>query len=143
VSKAYYFGYKLHHVTFVRGVFTSMDISKASVHDVHFLSEIKHSKLSNCTLIGDKGYLSKQHQLDLFTSCNIRFQTPKRANQKDKVKFEFVFSKSRKRIETLFSQLCDQNLFSIHLQNIIFLEKTDMRILLIMDHLLLFDINAV
>ena len=108
VSKAYYFGYKLHLVTSVRGVFASMDISKASIHDVHYLSDIKYSKLNNCTLLGDKGYLSKTHQLDLFSSCNIKLETPKRSNQIDKQKFEPVFRKLRKRIETLFSQLCDQ-----------------------------------
>jgi hypothetical protein len=108
VSKAYYFGYKLHLVTSVRGVFVSMDISKASVHDVHYLSDIKYSKLNNCTLLGDRGYLSKTHQLDLFSSCNIKLETPKRSNQIDKQKFEPVFRKLRKRIETLFSQLCDQ-----------------------------------
>jgi len=108
VSKAYYFGYKLHLVTSVRGVFASMDISKASIHDVHYLSDIKYSKLNNCTLLGDKGYLSKTHQLDLFSSCNIKLETPKRSNQIDKHKFEPVFRKLRKRIETLFSQLCDQ-----------------------------------
>ena len=108
VSKAYYYGYKLHLVTSVRGVFASMDMSKASVHDVHYLSDIKHSHLSNCLLIGDKGYLSREHQLDLFTTCNIRLETPRRSNQIDKEPFEYVYKKSRKRIETLFSQLCDQ-----------------------------------
>jgi uncharacterized membrane protein len=85
-----------------------MDMSKASVHDVYYLTDIKHSHLSNCRLIGDKGYLSKEHQLDLFSSCNIRLETPKRSNQKDKEPFAYIFKKSRKRIETLFSQLCDQ-----------------------------------
>ena len=108
VSKAYYYGYKLHLVTSVRGVFASMDMSKASVHDVYYLSDIKNSHLNNCNLIGDKGYISKEHQLDLFSSCNIRLETPKRSNQKDKEPFAYVFKKSRKRIETLFSQLCDQ-----------------------------------
>lgn len=108
VSKSYYYGYKLHLVTSVRGVFSSMDMSKASVHDVHYLSDIKHSDLSNCTLIGDKGYLSKEHQVDLFSSCNIRLETPKRSNQKNREPFNYIFKRSRKRIETLFSQLCDQ-----------------------------------
>ena len=108
VSKSYYYGYKLHLVTSVRGVFSSMDMSKASVHDVHYLSDIKHSDLSNCTLIGDKGYLSKEHQVDLFSSCNIHLETPKRSNQKNREPFNYIFKRSRKRIETLFSQLCDQ-----------------------------------
>ena len=108
VSKTYYYGYKLHLVTSVKGIYQSMDITKASVHDVHYLNDIKYSALNNCTLIGDKGYLSQQYQIDLFTSCQIELQTPKRNNQYDKERFPLIFKKCRRRIETLFSQLCDQ-----------------------------------
>lgn len=108
VSKSYFYGYKLHLLTSMRGVFHSMDLSKASVHDVHYLSQIKHSGLNNCTLIADRGYLSSKQQLDLFTSCSIELQTPKRSNQKDYQLFSPIFKRTRKRIETLFAQLCDQ-----------------------------------
>ena len=46
--------------------------------------------------------------LDLFRSVNIKLETPKRANKKDHKPQPYIFRKSRKRIETLFSQLCDQ-----------------------------------
>ena len=108
VSKSYYYGYKLHLVTSVTGVFYSMDLTKASVHDVSYLKEIKQSEMKNATLIGDKGYLSKQVQLDLFHYSNIKLETPKRSNQKQEIQWHPIFRKSRKRIETLFSQLCDQ-----------------------------------
>lgn len=108
VTKSYYFGYKLHLLTTIKGVFHSMDLSKASVHDVHYLNDMKKSRLSNCTLIGDKGYLSSSHQVDLFHHAHIRLQTPMRSNQKNYQHFDPVFCKCRKRIETLFSQLCDQ-----------------------------------
>jgi len=108
VSKSYYYGYKLHLITSVRGVFQSMDMTKASVHDVHYLSDVKYSGLNNCVLLGDKGYLSKTHQLDLFTSCNINLATPNRNNQHIKELYPFIFKRFRKRIETIFSQLCDQ-----------------------------------
>jgi IS5 family transposase len=85
-----------------------MDMTKANVHDVNYLNDVKHSSLNNCTLIADKGYLSSEYQNDLFSSCKIRLQTPQRTNQKNIKPFPFVFKKSRKRIETLFSQLCDQ-----------------------------------
>lgn len=46
--------------------------------------------------------------MDLFETANIRLEIPYRANQKDwKPVFPEV-TKARKRIETLFSQLCDQ-----------------------------------
>src|SRR5690554_6341434 len=45
---------------------------------------------------------------DLFQTVNIKLETPKRNNQKDYRPQPYIFRKSRKRIETLFSQLCDQ-----------------------------------
>jgi hypothetical protein len=108
VNKAYYYGYKLHLITSVRGIFHSMDLTKASVHDVHFLSQLKYTGLNNCTLIADKGYLSSEYQLDLFTTNQIKLQTPTRTNQKNHLPFEPIYRRFRKRIETLFAQLCDQ-----------------------------------
>ncbi|TZF80651.1 IS982 family transposase [Pedobacter sp. BS3] len=108
VNKAWYYGYKLHLVTSVKGVFHSMDLSRASVHDIRYLDDIKCSGLNNCTLVGDKGYLSKTHQIDLFSTAKIELKTPMRSNQNNKEPVEPVFKRVRKRIETLFAQLCDQ-----------------------------------
>jgi len=102
-----YYGYKLHAVCSVRGIIQSIDLSPASVHDIHYLKDIRE-QIGDCTLIGDKGYLSSEVQLNLFETCNIRLNTPMRRNQKGYKKQPYVFRKSRKRIETLFSQLCDQ-----------------------------------
>ena len=107
VSKQYYVGYKLHLVTSLNGVFFSMDLSKASVHDLHYLSDIKHSGLNNATLIGDAGYVSSDYQVDLFTQARINLKAPMRKNQKDYKPYPFIFRRSRKRIETIFSQLSD------------------------------------
>jgi len=103
----WFYGYKLHGVCSINGIFHSFDITKAEVHDVHFLKNIKH-QMSDCVLLGDRGYLSQSIQLDLFQTVNIKLETPKRANQKDYKPQPYIFRKSRKRIETLFSQLCDQ-----------------------------------
>jgi hypothetical protein len=106
-QKLYYYGYKLHGVCSISGVFQSLDISPASVHDIQYLKDIK-MQLSDCVLLGDRGYLSAQYQLNLFETANINLQTPKRKNQKDYQLQPYIFRKSRKRIETLFAQLCDQ-----------------------------------
>lgn len=103
----HFYGYKLHAVCSIEGVFQSFDLSPASVHDIHYLKDIKN-QLSDCVLLGDKGYLSSSAQLDLFDSVNIQLETPKRKNQKDYRPQFYPFKKFRKRIETLFSQLCDQ-----------------------------------
>ena len=103
----YYYGYKLHAVCGLSGVIHSFDLTKASVHDIHYLKDVK-VEYCNSTFIGDKGYLSASVQLDLFKTANIRLEVPYRANQKDWKPVFPGFAKARKRIETLFSQLCDQ-----------------------------------
>ncbi len=40
-QKMHYYGYKLHAICSIDGVFKSFDISKASVHDIHYLKDIK------------------------------------------------------------------------------------------------------
>lgn len=103
----HFYGYKIHAVCSVEGVFKSFDISKASVHDIHYLKDIKN-QLNNCVILGDKGYLSADYQLDLFESKQIKLEVPMRKNQDNYKKQTYIFRKKRKRIETLFSQLCDQ-----------------------------------
>jgi len=103
----HYYGYKIHAVCSIEGVFKSFDISKASVHDIHYLKDIKN-QFKDCVILGDKGYLSSDYQLDLFESKQIKLEVPMRKNQYNYQKQSYIFRKKRKRIETLFSQLCDQ-----------------------------------
>lgn len=105
--KLHYFGYKIHAVCTMQGVFKSFDVSKASLHDIHYLNDVSH-QFEHCVIVGDKGYLSKQWQADLFEQSAIKLHTPPRTNQINEPIFPKVFRKARKRIETLFSQLCDQ-----------------------------------
>lgn len=106
-SKTAFYGYKLHAICSLSGVIQSFDISPASVHDIHYLKDIRE-QMKDCTLIGDKGYLSTEIQIDLFNYANIQLDTPMRSNQKNYIPQFSLFRKKRKRIETLFSQLCDQ-----------------------------------
>jgi hypothetical protein len=106
-QKMHFYGYKLHLVCSAEGVVHNFDLSPASVHDLHFLKDVK-LQLSHCTLIGDKGYVSADYQLDLFQSRQIKLHVPSRVNQKKQVQKSGVIMKVRKRIETLFSQGCDQ-----------------------------------
>ncbi|MBD3749668.1 MAG: IS982 family transposase [Sphingobacteriales bacterium] len=99
VYKQYYIGYKLHLMIGMNGVYQGMEMTKASVHDIHYLNEIKYSGLKSCVLLGDKGYLSDEWQLDLFTSSHIKLETPKRSNQKDYQPWSHVFKSTRKRIK--------------------------------------------
>jgi hypothetical protein len=103
----YYFGYKLHILCGIRGVVHSFDMTKAAVHDIHYLQDIK-TQISDCNILADKGYLNATTQLDLFETANIRLEVPMRKNQKDYKPQFYLFRRFRKHVETLFSQLDDQ-----------------------------------
>lgn len=102
----WFFGYKLHGVCSVSGIFHSLDITNAEVYDVPIFE--KKKQMSEYVLLGDRSYLSESIQLDLFQTVKVKLEIPKRTNQKDYKPQPYIFRKSRKRIETLFFQLCDQ-----------------------------------
>ena len=102
-----YFGYKLHGVSSLSGVITSFELTKAESADIHYLNEIKY-QYQGCTILGDRAYLSNPLQTELFEQYQLLLNTPMRKNQKNYIKQPFVFRKVRKRIETMFSQFCDQ-----------------------------------
>ena len=106
-QKKYFYGYKLHSVCSAAGVIQSLDLTKASVHDIHYLKDVKEL-FSNCIITGDKGYIGRQHQINLFETAAIQLEVPLRSNQKEQKPVIRVLKKVRKRIETVFSQLCDQ-----------------------------------
>lgn len=106
-QRLHFYGYKLHAICSLSGIIQSFDISPASVHDIHYLKDIRE-QMKDCTLIGDKGYLSTEIQIDLFNYANIQLDTPMRSNQRNYIPQFSLFRKKRKRIETFFSQLCDQ-----------------------------------
>src|SRR5690606_17082543 len=68
-QNSWFYGYKLHGVCSITGVFHSLDITKTEVHDIHFLKNIKQ-QMSDCVILGDRGYLSETIQLDLFQTAN-------------------------------------------------------------------------
>ena len=102
-----YYGYKLHAVCSVNGVIENFDLPQASVHEIHYLKDIQN-QMKDGVLLADKGYLSTRYQLDLFEFRNIKIEVPMRKNQHNFKQQPYVFRKSRKPIETLFSQLCNQ-----------------------------------
>ncbi len=97
-----YYGYKLHAICSIKDVFKSFDISAASVHHIHYLKDIQN-QINDCSLITDKGYLSSEYQLSLFETSNIKLSVSTRKNQHNHKDQPYIFRKSRKRIETLFS----------------------------------------
>lgn len=103
----YYYGYKLHAVCSPSGVIQALDLSKASIHDIQYLKDVKEL-FRNCIITGDRGYINQAFNDILLKENKIVMEVPGRSNQKEKKKVLWVLRKIRKRIETVFSQLCDQ-----------------------------------
>ena len=102
----HYYGYKLHAVCGIRGVIHSYDMTAASVHDLHYLNDVRW-EYHDCMMLGDKGYLSAEIQQNLFDAVNITLEVQYRPNQKNWRPPAWAYKRFRKRIETIFSQLND------------------------------------
>lgn len=109
IEKKYFIGYKLHLMIADNGSIADMQVTPANVHDIQFLKRWENqTRYRNKDLLGDRGYISKEMQLSLFDQYKIELKVPGRANQKLQVDWDHNKRSKRKRIETLFSQLCDQ-----------------------------------
>ncbi len=106
-QNTYYYGYKLHTICGYNGVIHSYDLSKTSVADINYMKDVK-LQYYDCRIYGDKGYIGADIQSDLFETAHIRLESPYRLNQKAWKPIFISFTKARKRIETLFSQLTEQ-----------------------------------
>lgn len=102
----WYFGYKAHCVCSSSGVIQLFDLTSAKIHDVNFLKDVKY-QIENCTLVGDRGYISKAYKHELWEHSRINIEVPYKANQIEKVPMTYNLRVIRKRVETIFSQLCD------------------------------------
>ena len=81
-QNTYYFGYKLYAICGMSGVIHSYDFSKASVHDLNYMKDVKFA-YHDGSIYGDKGYIGADVQLDLFETAHIRLEYPYRLNQKN------------------------------------------------------------
>lgn len=105
-QRLHYYGYKLHAICGIGGVIHSYDMTAASVHDIHYLNDVRW-EYHDCMMLGDKGYLSAEVQKNLFDTVNISLEVPYRLNQKGWRPPSWAYKRFRKRIETIFSQLND------------------------------------
>ena len=81
-QKKYFYVYKLLSVCSTGGDIQSLDLTKVSVHDVSYLKDV-NELFNNFMIIGDKGYISSQQQINLFQTAGIEFEVPLRSNQKE------------------------------------------------------------
>jgi hypothetical protein len=107
VNKSWFIGYKLHAVIWDDGVVQQSGITPGNVHDINFLKQAKFDNFKT-ELIGDRAYISKVVQLNLFEEYNVKLTVPYRSNQHDYKKHPVKLKNKRQMVETFFAQLCDQ-----------------------------------
>lgn len=108
IDQQHYFGYKFHAMVSESGVLANFCLTPANVHDVKMMAELTEKFAQGCTVLGDKGYISRQGQLELFEKAGITVITPARKNMKAAHEWKGWMNKKRRRIETTFAQDCDQ-----------------------------------
>jgi IS5 family transposase len=108
IDKTNYIGYKLNLTVSSIGVINNHAMTQANVHDVKTLEMMTEGFINDVKLLGDKGYIAKDLQLSLFEEFKIRVITPPRSNQIGPSIWSPRDRRLRKRIETTFSQFCDQ-----------------------------------
>ncbi len=79
-------------------------ITKASIHDVRLVNTLLKQYFS-AKILADSGYIS-QALHTVLKQKDIRFWTPYRKNMKQRSNDEALLKCQRRRIESVFSQLC-------------------------------------
>jgi hypothetical protein len=82
--KMTYFGFKLHLVVDSQGIPIHFDLTPANIADSRMTEELLNISSSGMTVLGDKGYLSKdtKHHLQIHQDTDLL--TPTRKNQKQR-----------------------------------------------------------
>lgn len=108
-KKETYFGLKLHALVTTDGFITDFFLTPADIDDRLAVFELTENKPS-IKIIADKGYVDKQLKYQLEKERNISLISLKRKNSKNPLEKQLrnVLSKTRRRIETSFSQLAEQ-----------------------------------
>ena len=107
-KKEMYFGYKVHVLVTLQGFITQFEVTPASTDDREGLRDFSEV-CSNKVLLADKGYVSQflTQELEQQGICLLPL---KRSNSKENYSKSLrnVIFRQRRKIETIFSQLCEQ-----------------------------------
>lgn len=107
-KKETYFGFKVHALITLEGYITAFEITPASVDDREGLRDLAEGRL-DLTVFGDKGYTGKLLWEDMKRQ-GVCLMSLKPSNYKEnwpKEVRQLIF-RFRRRVETIFSQLCEQ-----------------------------------
>jgi IS5 family transposase len=109
-KKQTYFGYKVHALCVLNGYISDFVLTPASADDRDAVWELIEGYNRHLKLIGDKGYIGASFARELLDEKGVLMIAMKRDNAKtpDSKPVRQRIFKSRRRIETSFSQLDDQ-----------------------------------
>ena len=107
-KKETYFGYKVHVLITLQGFITQFEVTPASIDDREGLRDLSQV-CSHSVLLADKGYVSQclTEELEQQGICLLPL---KRSNSKENYSksLRSMIFRQRRKIETIFSQLCEQ-----------------------------------
>lgn len=108
-KKETYFGLKLHALVTTNGFITNFILTAANIDDRDAVFDLIETN-NSIKIIGDKGYINNDLKNSLAKEKEILLISLKRKNSKFKFEKQFrnALSKTRRRVETSFSQLAEQ-----------------------------------
>lgn len=115
-KKEYFYGFKVQIITTVKGVPIDFYIGAGSYHDITAFKSMNLNLPENSTLYADSAYTDYELE-DLYAETeNIKISPTRKSNSKRKVHpaIEFLKNRTRKTIETTFSQITKEFPKKIH-----------------------------
>jgi hypothetical protein len=108
-KKETYFGLKLHALVTTNGFITNFILTAANIDDRDAVFDLIEPN-NSIKIIGDKGYINNDLKSSLAKEKEILLISLKRKNSKFKFEKQLrnALSKTRRRVETSFSQLAEQ-----------------------------------
>ena len=106
-KKQYFFGIKVHMIIDEKGIPVEFCFTPGSVPDIEGLKELSLEIPEGSILYGDKAYNSYSLEDDLLEMANITLIPRRRKNLKRQHSYtqEYLLSRTRNRIETVFSSI--------------------------------------
>ena len=107
-KKETYFGFKVHALITLEGFITRFEITPASLDDRPAVFDLTED-MEGIRILGDKGYSGKELREFLFTEGKKLYALkPSNCRENWPAEFRRLLFKERRRVETTFSQMCEQ-----------------------------------
>jgi len=105
--RKYFYGFTVQVIATIDGIPVEFAFIPGSIHDSEGMKNMFFNLPEGSTLFGDSAYTDYQYEEDCMEAENIKMMIARKSNSKKKHEpwQDFIISFSRKRIETMFSQI--------------------------------------